>query len=105
MTRPPIPTSKSATRPIVGLAEIPEKPSEAPHSVPMQSLERGAGDLCCSINGSQACERLANRLFHHFTLGGIFLLFEDKHWFVECGASFRYFVFHDRNLGMLATQA
>ena len=40
MTCPPIPTSKSATFLIVGLAEIPEKPSEAPHSVPMQSLER-----------------------------------------------------------------
>ena len=42
ITRPPKPTVRSATCPIHGFAEIPENPSEAPHSIPRHNLERGA---------------------------------------------------------------
>ena len=43
ITLPPSATTKSATFPNAGFAEIPEKPSDAPHSIPMVSLERGDG--------------------------------------------------------------
>jgi len=35
----------SETNPNVGFAEIPEKPSDPPHSSPIVSLLKGAGDL------------------------------------------------------------
>ncbi len=38
-------TNRSLAKPIAGLAEIPENPSEPPHSRPMQSLLNGAGCL------------------------------------------------------------
>ncbi len=34
---------RSATCPMQGLAEIPENPSDAPHSIPRHNFERGAG--------------------------------------------------------------
>ena len=50
---PPSPTIKSETYPKVGFAEIPEKPSEPPHSKPIINLLNEAGFrtiLLASIN-------------------------------------------------------
>ena len=53
MVVPPSPTNKSETYPKVGFAEIPEKPSEPPHSKPITNLHSEAGFrtiLLASIN-------------------------------------------------------
>jgi len=46
MVIPPSVTTKSETYPSTGLAEIPEKPSEPPHSNPRINLLKGAALLC-----------------------------------------------------------